>query len=105
MPEDFQENLRKRRRSHLAICAGMLKALSAESMSLSKTIVFMNLNSRLAKQCLDELLASGFVVTSKTKPVSYSATASGMNWLEQYRLLITELEYGPRNGKIVSQLF
>jgi predicted transcriptional regulator len=95
--EDFEEKWgRRRRRSHLAVCAAVLNALAAEKMSLNRITVHMNLNRRVAKLCLEELTASQLVTAEGTDSMSYFATDEGIDWCRRYRLLVSELRYGPK---------
>ncbi|TMI15045.1 hypothetical protein E6H33_06945 [Candidatus Bathyarchaeota archaeon] len=77
------------RRSHLDIHYSILKAACCEGLSLSRIIVYVNLNRRLAKRCIKELVDGGLICTvDEADSPSYVTTNKGTSWLETYKSLI-----------------
>jgi len=88
VPGDLLRGLRSRR-SHLDIHYSILKASCCEGLSLSRIIVYVNLNRRLAKRCIEELVEGGLISTvEEADSLSYMTTEKGSNWLKTYKSLI-----------------
>lgn len=75
----------------MIICADVIKAVSLDSLTLTAIIVHLNLNTRVARKCLMELVKSGLVDASKAEPTMYSASERGIKWLSRFRQLVQEL--------------
>lgn len=79
----------KSKRSHLGINAEILKALLSNELTVNQLTRYLNLNTRMTKTSMDELLAKGFVVTNHEKRfTTYSATPLGARWLNTYLIVI-----------------
>jgi len=79
------------RRTHFMVCASIIKALTSESMSLNGVVMHMNLNRRLARLCISELVTSQFVSVEGVGAVRYQATEKGVDWCNRYSAVIAEL--------------
>jgi len=89
----YRPTLRHRKRTRLEIYSTILEALAAENMTANRLTIRLNFNHRFTKECVSFLVARGLVEASgEWRPVLYSITSTGLDWLTRFKQVVRELE-------------
>lgn len=82
---------RKARRSRLDLQAAIVRRSASNKVTANYLILRLNLNNRLLKSYLGELLEKGLIeVRREGRFATYSATPKGIDWLNLYWKLVGE---------------